>query len=164
AGQQIPKGHSQRVDIGPRVNRHLPSTGELLWTGKSRRAEKARLSLLRSRLYLSSHYFRYSIVDELYPERLARIGFQHQVRWLDVAMHHTAYFRSSQCERSLLNYLQGESERHRPITTNTGFECFPLDQLHRIETLAIPLSVKSHPRNIRMMNVRSGARFAQKTR
>src|SRR5437667_8980725 len=79
-------------------------------------------------------------------------------------MHHTAHFRGSQCERGLLNYFQRNSERHWPITAHTGFERFALDQFHGIETFAVLLAVISHPSNVWMMNVRSRARFAQKTR
>src|SRR5213079_1383443 len=79
-------------------------------------------------------------------------------------MHHTAHFCDSQCARGLLNYLQGEGERHWPITAYARFERFSLDQFHDIETLALLLSIVSHPGNIWMMNVRSRARFAQKTR
>ena len=79
-------------------------------------------------------------------------------------MHHTARFRGSQRARGLLNYFQGERKRHWPITAHTGFERFPMDEFHGIETLAVFLSVISHPSNVWMMNVRSCARFAQKTR
>ena len=79
-------------------------------------------------------------------------------------MHHAACFRGSQRARGLLNYFQRESERHWPITAHTGFQRFALDQFHGIETLAVLLSIISHPSNIWMMNVRSCARFAQKTR
>ena len=79
-------------------------------------------------------------------------------------MHHTADFRDCQRARGLLNYFQREGQRHWPITAHTGFKRFSLDQFHGIETLAILLSVISHPSNVWMMNVRSRARFAQKTR
>jgi hypothetical protein len=64
----------------------------------------------------------------------------------------------------LFNYLQGKSERHWSITANTGFERLALDQFHGIETLTVLLTIKSHPSDIGMMNVRSRTRFAQKTR
>src|SRR6266700_3598050 len=79
-------------------------------------------------------------------------------------MHYAAYIRGSQCARGLLDYFQGKSERHWPITAHTGFQRFALDQFHGIETFAVLLAVISHPSNIWMMNVRSRARFAQKTR
>src|SRR5437867_11103262 len=79
-------------------------------------------------------------------------------------MHNTARFRGSQRARGLLNYFQGEGKRHWPITPYTGFKRFSLDQFHGIETLAILLSITGHPSDIRMMNVRGRARFAQKTR
>src|SRR5207249_10870717 len=79
-------------------------------------------------------------------------------------MHHTAHFRGSQCERGLLDYFQSNSEGQWPITAHTGFQRFALDQFHGIETFAILFSVVSHLSNVWMMNVRSRARFAQKTR
>src|SRR6266487_1563686 len=59
---------------------------------------------------------------------------------------------------------KARGERHWPIAAYTGFQRFSLDQFHDIETLALLLSIVSHPGNIWMMNVRSRARFAQKTR
>src|SRR5216110_3787387 len=41
---------------------------------------------------------------------------------------------------------------------------FAFDQFHGVETLAVLLSVIGHPGNVWMMNVRSCARFTQKTR
>src|SRR5262249_1163243 len=117
------------------------------------------LGLLDVRLWLSPHYFRHSIINQLHVERLARITFKHDVGWLNVAMDHTACFRGSQRARGLFNYFQGKGEWHRPVTTDTGFQRFALDQFHGIETLAILLSIISYPGNIRMMNVSSGARF-----
>src|SRR2546425_8011684 len=79
-------------------------------------------------------------------------------------MHYTADFCDSQRARGLLNYFQGDSNRHWPISAHTGFQCFALDKFHSVETLAVLLSVVSHPSNIWMMNVCSRARLAQKTR
>src|SRR5262249_38653772 len=94
----------------------------------------------------------------------ASIGFEHDVRWLDIAMYHTACFGSSQRPRSLLDYLQRERERHWAIAADTGFQCFAFNQFHGVETLAVLLPVISHPRNVWMMNIRSRARLTQKTR
>src|SRR5882724_2612126 len=79
-------------------------------------------------------------------------------------MHHTAHFRGSQCERGLLDYFQGNSERHWPIAAHTLFERFALDEFHGVKALAVLLSVIGHPSNVWRMNVCSRARFAQKTR
>src|SRR5207249_8421993 len=79
-------------------------------------------------------------------------------------MHDTACFRGSQRTRGLLNYFQRKSRRHWSITANAGFQRFALNQFHGIETLAVLLSVISHPSDVGMMNVCSRARFAQKTR
>src|SRR6266487_3251053 len=79
-------------------------------------------------------------------------------------MHDTTRFRSSQRAGGLLDYFQSERKRHWPITAHTGFQGFPFDQFHGVETLAILLPIIGHPGNVWMMNVRSCARFAQKTR
>ena len=79
-------------------------------------------------------------------------------------MHHAACFGGCQRARGLLNYFQRESKRHWPFTAHTCFQRLALDQFHGIEAFAVLLSVISHPSNIWMMNVRSCARFAQKTR
>ena len=39
-----------------------------------------------------------------------------------------------------------------------------MDKLHRVKAFPILLTVMDHSRNVRMMNLRSGARFAQKSR
>src|SRR5262249_16922083 len=83
---------------------------------------------------------------------------------LNVAMHYTARFGGSQRARGLLNYVQSQGERHWPITTHTRFQCFAIDQFHGVETLAVLLSIISHPRDVWMMNVRSRTCFAKKTR
>src|SRR4030095_7064526 len=136
-----------------RINRHLSTASELLRTGKSRRANETRLGLLGARLCLRTHYFGHAIIDHLYRERFARVGFEHEIGGLDVAMHHTARFRGSQRARGLLNYFQRESQWHWSITAHTGLERFSIDQFHGIEALAILLSVISHPSNVWMMNV-----------
>src|SRR5438067_4601199 len=79
-------------------------------------------------------------------------------------MHNTADFRDSQRARGLLNYFQSDGKRHWPITADTGLKRFSFDEFHGIETLAVLLSIKGHLSDIRMMNVRSRARFAQKPR
>src|SRR4029079_14860069 len=43
-------------------------------------------------------------------------------------------------------------------------ECFALDQLHHIEAFAVLFPVMTDPRDVWMMNLRRGARFAQETR
>src|SRR4029453_12289807 len=144
-------------------NRQLPSADELLRTRKSRRANKARPGLFGAELCLRTHNLGPPIINQLYRERPARIRFEHNVRWFDVAMHHAARFRDSQRARSLLSYFQGRSEWHWSITPHTCFERFAMDKFHRIETLAVLLSVISHLSNVWVMNVRGCARFAQKT-
>ena len=70
----------------------------------------------------------------------------------------------SQCARSLFCYFQGEGERHWPFTPDARLERLSLDQFHDIKTLAILFSIVTDLRDIRMVNLRSGARFAEETR
>src|SRR4029453_10053482 len=45
-----------------------------------------------------------------------------------------------------------------------GLERFAFDQFHDVETFAILFAVMTDARDVRMMNLCGGARFAQKTR
>src|SRR5262245_18318436 len=79
-------------------------------------------------------------------------------------MHDTARFRSRESACGLLNYIQSHGERHWSIAPYTRFKRFAFDEFHSIETLAVLFSIINHASNIRMMNVRSCSRLAQKTR
>src|SRR5207245_3267023 len=96
-------------------------------------------------------------------KRVARIGFEHHIRWFDVSMHHTAGFSCGESACRLLDYVQRDGEGHRPVATHTSFQRFALDQFHRVETLTILLPIISHPRDVGMMNIRSRTCFAKKT-
>src|SRR4029077_7376252 len=50
------------------------------------------------------------------------------------------------------------------FTPDARFERLSLHQFHDIETLAILFSIVTDSRDIRMVNLRSGARFAEETR
>src|SRR5260370_33007498 len=79
-------------------------------------------------------------------------------------MHYTADFCHRQRACCLLNYLQSDCKRHWSIAPHTRFQRFALDEFHGIETLPVLFAIKSHPSDVGMVNVRSRARFAQKTR
>ena len=108
ASEQIPKRNSTSR-CRSAYQRHLSDAGELLWTGKRGVPMKARMGLLRARLGLRTHHFRHSIINQLYPKRAACIGFEHDVRWLDVAMHDTACFGGGKSACGLLDYIQGDA-------------------------------------------------------
>src|SRR4029077_14867169 len=55
-------------------------------------------------------------------------------------------------------------ERHRTFASDLGFERFAFDQFHDIKTFAILFAVMTDARDVRMMNLRGRARFAQETR
>src|SRR6202030_3107510 len=82
----------------------------------------------------------------------------------NVPVHYTAHFRGRQGARRLFDYFERLGERHGPIAANSRFERFAFDQLHDIETLTVLLAVMTNARDIRMTNLRGGARFAQETR
>ena len=79
-------------------------------------------------------------------------------------MHYTARFCSRERTRRLLNYFQRERERQWTFPPDFGLECFALDHLHDIKAFAIFFTVVTDPRDVWMMNVRSGAGFTQKAR
>ena len=64
----------------------------------------------------------------------------------------------------LAHNFQCQSEWHRAFTPHFGLKRFALDQFHHIEAFFILFAVMADPRNIRMMNLRSGPRFTQKAR
>src|SRR5262249_19367319 len=115
-------------------------------------------------LCLSPCHLRDSVIDQLYSQRAAGIGFDHDVRRLYVPMHDTACFSSNQRPCRLLNYFQRKREWHWPVAADTGFERFALDQFHGIKTLAVSLPIVSDASDVWMTNVRRCARFTQKTR
>src|SRR6476661_8080338 len=78
-------------------------------------------------------------------------------------MYDTAGFCSSESACSLLDYIQGDRERHRSIAAHTRFKRFAFDQFHGVKTLAILFAVICHPSHIWVTNVRRRTRFAQKT-
>src|SRR6476469_1887259 len=79
-------------------------------------------------------------------------------------MYNTTSFCSSESTCCLLDYIQREGERHRPVAAHTSFECFAFDQFHRIKTLPVLFAVICHPSHICVTNICRGTRFAQKTR
>jgi hypothetical protein len=46
---------------------------------------------------------------------------------------------------------------------HTLFERFAFDKFHRIKALTVLLAIMYHSRDVRMMNLRSRARFTQKS-
>src|SRR4029077_19386078 len=108
--------------------------------------------------------FGHTVINYLNDRCAARIGLEHDVGWFDVAMNDATRFRRSQCSRGLFCYFQGEGERHWSFTPDARFERLSLDQFHDIETLASLFSIVTDLRDIRMVNLRSGARFAEETR
>src|SRR5262249_19161652 len=150
--------------VGTGINGQLTGARELLRTGKCRRTDETRVCLLGAGLRLGPHNFGHSIINQFYPERPGWIGLEHNVRWLDVAMHDTAGFCSNKSTCSLFNHIQCQGERHGSVATYTRFERFAFDQFHRVETLAILFTVICHSSHVWMTNVRGRTRFAQKTR
>src|SRR6476619_2984450 len=78
-------------------------------------------------------------------------------------MYDTACFRSGESACRLLDYIQRDGERHRPIAAHTRFKRFAFDQFHRVKTLAVLFAVICHPSHIWVTNVCRRTRFAQKT-
>src|SRR5712692_2027139 len=79
-------------------------------------------------------------------------------------VHDTARFGGSQRTRRLLDNFQRECKRQWTFPPDFGLERFAFDQLHDVEAFAVLLAVMTDPRDVWMMNVRSGAGFTQKAR
>ena len=57
-----------------------------------------------------------------------------------------------------------QRERHWTFAPHFGLERFAFDQFHDVETFAVLFSVVTHSRDVRMVDLRGCARFAQETR
>ena len=163
AGEQIPKRHAQRVDVRTRVDCRLTGAGKLLRAGKGWRADESGLGLIDAEFSLQTRHLRDAVVDHLYEHRAARLGFDHQVRRLDVAVDDAVRFRGREGARGLLHHFERQRERQRPFAADPRFERFALDQLHDVKAFAILLSVMRDARDVRMMQLRGGTRFAQES-
>src|SRR6266446_1656086 len=141
----------------------MTNADKLFRTGESRSSNETGLSLLGTCFRVED--FSDAVINHFNNERAASwIRFQHDIRWLDVAVHHTARFRCGQCARRLFDYFERLRERHGAIAANPLFERLAFDQLHDIETLTVLLTVMTDVRDIRMTDLRGRARFAQETR
>src|SRR4029077_11743272 len=60
--------------------------------------------------------------------------------------------------------FERERQRHWTFAMDLGLERFAFDQLHNVETFAVVFTVMTDPRDIWMMNLRSGAGFTQEAR
>ena len=78
-------------------------------------------------------------------------------------MDDAAAFRRRERARRLFDHLERLRDRQRARPAHARLERFAFHQLHRVEAFAILLAVMNHARDVRMMNLRRGARFAQKT-
>src|SRR5260370_17793621 len=153
------------MNVGASVDRCVNNADKLFRTGESRSSNKTRLSLLGTGFYFRIKDFSDAVINHFNNGRTAAwIRLQHDIRWLDVAMHYTARFCGRERTRSLLDYFEREWEGEGSFAADLGFERFAFDQLHHIEAFAILFAVMTHARDVRMMNLRSRARFTQKAR
>src|SRR5207248_5104186 len=151
-------------NVRTRVDFRLLRRSELLWAREGRSSDETRLSFFGAAFRFSAHDFGNAVVDNFNNQRAARIGLEHDVCWFDVAVNHAARFRGGQCARRLFDYFESDCERQRTFAPDFGFERFAFDQFHDIETLTVLLAVMADARDIRMTDLRGGARFAQETR
>jgi hypothetical protein len=79
-------------------------------------------------------------------------------------MYNPALFRGRERTRRLLDYFERDCERHWTFASDLGLERFALDQFHNVKTFTVLFTVMTDPRDVWMMNVRSGPGFTQKAR
>src|SRR6266487_4674165 len=143
----------------------ISNADKLFRTGESRSSNETGLSLIGALRRPRSHDFGDAVINHFNNGRTAaRIALEHDVRRFDVAMDNAAGFGGSQSTRNLLDNFQRERKRQWTFPPDFGLECFALDQLHHIEAFAILFTVMTDPRDVWMVNVRSGAGFTQEAR
>jgi hypothetical protein len=79
-------------------------------------------------------------------------------------MHNAACFRGGKATRCLLDHFKRERQWQGSGPLQAGLQRFTFDKFHRIKVFAILLAVMGDPCHVRVMNLRSSARFAQKSR
>src|SRR4029077_18941205 len=147
-----------------RVDFRLLRMSELLWTRERWSSDETRLSFFGVAFRLSAPDLGNAVVDDFNNQRAARIGLEHDIGWFDIAMHDAALFSGGQRARGLLNHFKRQGKRHWTFATNPGLERFALDQFHDVETFAVLLSVMTHTRDVRMMDLRGCSCLAQEAR
>src|SRR5438094_6298596 len=153
------------MNVRTRIDFRLFRRSELLWARERRSSDETRLSFFGAAFRFRVEDFSDAVINYFNNRRAAAwIRLQHDIRWLDVAVHHAARFRGAQCARRLFDYFERDCERHWTFATDLSFERFAFDQFHDIETLTVLLAVMTHARDIRMTDLRGRARFAQETR
>src|SRR5205085_2307136 len=79
-------------------------------------------------------------------------------------MRNAALFRGGQRARGLFNYFKRQREWHWTFAPHFGLERFAFDQFHDVKTFTVLFAVMTDARDVRMMNLRGRARFAEETR
>jgi hypothetical protein len=77
-------------------------------------------------------------------------------------MDNATVFRGGQATSRLLDYFKGKAQWQRAVPPHTRFERFTTDEFHRIKAFTVLFAVVHYPRNIWMLNLRSGPCFTQK--
>jgi hypothetical protein len=65
---------------------------------------------------------------------------KHQVSRLKISMNQAVRFQSNECPCGLRNNFQSQRGRQRSAFSQAGFQCFALDQFHRVKALTITLA------------------------
>src|SRR5260370_11834856 len=135
------------MNVGASVDRCVNNADKLFRTGESRSSNKTRLSLLGTGFYFRIKDFSDAVINHFNNGRTAAwIRLQHDIRWLDVAMHYTARFCGRERTRSLLDYFERECERQRTFAPHLGFQRFAFDQLHPIQPFSTSFPALPPPR------------------
>src|SRR5258708_29102887 len=147
----MPKGYAERIDVRTGIDFHLLRRSELLWARERRSPDETRLSFFSTTFCFRVEDFSDAVINHFNNGRAAAwIRLQHDIRWLDIPVHHTAHFRGGQCARRLFDCFERLRERHGAIAANPRFERFAFDQLHDVETLTVLLAVMTDARDIGM--------------
>src|SRR5438094_3873537 len=153
------------MNVRTRIDFRLFRRSELLWARERRSSDETRLSFFGAAFRFRVEDFSDAVINYFNNGRAAAwIRLQHDIRWLNVPVHHTVRFGGGQRARRLFDYFERQRQRHRTFAPHFGLERFAFDQFHDIETLTVLLAVMTDARDIGMTDLRGRARFAQETR
>src|SRR5262249_11750665 len=140
---------------------NFTAVAELLRAGECWGAYETRLCLIH-RIRFRSDDPSHTAIDYFDQQLAASIRLDHQIGRFEITMHNAAWFPRGKTTHSLLDHFKRERQWERSGPFDPSLQRFAFDKLHRVKVFAVLFPVMSDPCDVRVMNLRGGARFTQK--
>ena len=158
--EHVPKSDPERINVRPHVGFPL---FELFRTGEMRRAHKTAGGQSGRVFALGPGIFRKAKVDHFHGKVATILADEHDVRWLDIAMHQPLLLGGSQRACHLRGNFQSHQDWNSAFTLDECFDGLPIDKLHRIEIVVTFLPEMKDRRHIRVPERRGRTSLTQES-